>query len=988
MRRFALFFFVVGCAPGSVGSELALASGAVAARFSEGGAVISTERAEALLRVSSLARGDAELALETDRRHVRSGDEVRVTLATGVVEWWRAAPLGLEHGVTIAERPPGEGPLVLEVETVGLAPHLRAEGVAELRAPSGAVAMTYGELVVLDAGGARIPSRMDVAGGRIVLRVDDADARYPLVVDPLVLAEEATLTPTTPRSNDNAGQGVSISADGSRAVVAAANATTIFLRSGTTWAVEATLRGARSAALSGDGTRALLGDSTGTDPTVFVRSGTTWTMERTFSASLTDAVALDADGTRAARVGDGVGAVEMYARSGTTWSQEGSFDFGTTSDPDAIAMSRDGATVVVGLPDDDPGGTTNGGRVRIYERTGSTWTVAATLAEGTPGSFRRIGSSVAISADGLRIVAGGPGQPGAGGTAGRAAVFVRGGSWTFEGALLAPDGSTNDALGTSVAISADGRIALVGAAGDEADRGSVRAFVRSGSTWSHDGAFLASDGVAGDALGTTISVSDAELRALVGAPDDGATDTGSARVLRIGGGPGWTCTLDAECGGGFCTDGVCCTARCDRACESCATNGTCTPSPSTTVCRASAGPCDPVAESCNGTSGACPADVRSPVGTTCRAATGACDVAETCDGSAACPADVRMPAATECRAASSPCDLPELCDGVAGACPVAGSSGVMPSGTSCRGSGGLCDVAEVCDGVTTTCPGDVLLPRDTPCGAVAGSCASPGRCTGSSPACMGSTPLPMGTVCLYASPANPCDLDDVCDGTSTSCPARFAAAGTICNDVVSGLCDTEDVCTGTSADCEPTFLAGTECRAASGECDSPEFCSGGGPLCPPDAVEAAGMACRTSVGSCDPAEVCDGLASSCPADVNDCVADAGTDTDAGAGAPDAGADAAIPPDAGSAVVATAGCGCRVAARRPAPLGLLALALLVLSTRARGGARARRRQRTDERASVRRGARPHQADIGPMSITRKPAALSSCAADALRAPLRQ
>ena len=57
-------------------------------------------------------------------------------------------------------------------------------------------------------------------------------------------------------------------------------------------------------------------------------------------------------------------------------------------------------------------------------------------------------------------------------------------------------------------------------------------------------------------------------------------------------------------------------------------------------CRAAAGECD-VAEACDGTNAACPADAFKDQNTVCRAAVDACDIAETCTGSgAACPDDV------------------------------------------------------------------------------------------------------------------------------------------------------------------------------------------------------------------------------------------------------------------------------------------------------------------------------------------------------------
>jgi len=83
---------------------------------------------------------------------------------------------------------------------------------------------------------------------------------------------------------------------------------------------------------------------------------------------------------------------------------------------------------------------------------------------------------------------------------------------------------------------------------------------------------------------------------------------------------------------------------------------------STAVCRPAAGTCD-VAESCDGSSDTCPADVLAPTGTTCRAAAGACDVAEVCTGlSGACPPDVFLPNNTPCDD-SNACTTPDSCQG-------------------------------------------------------------------------------------------------------------------------------------------------------------------------------------------------------------------------------------------------------------------------------------------------------------------------------------
>jgi hypothetical protein len=82
--------------------------------------------------------------------------------------------------------------------------------------------------------------------------------------------------------------------------------------------------------------------------------------------------------------------------------------------------------------------------------------------------------------------------------------------------------------------------------------------------------------------------------------------------------------------------GACCNATCDGFLAA------------GTECRAAASGCD-AAETCSGSSAACPDDALSAAGAVCRPATGECDVAETCDGASnACPADAFGPDEVAC----------------------------------------------------------------------------------------------------------------------------------------------------------------------------------------------------------------------------------------------------------------------------------------------------------------------------------------------------
>jgi hypothetical protein len=151
-----------------------------------------------------------------------------------------------------------------------------------------------------------------------------------------------------------------------------------------------------------------------------------------------------------------------------------------------------------------------------------------------------------------------------------------------------------------------------------------------------------------------------------------------------------------------------------------------------TICRAAGGGCD-LAEVCDGTSPACPADGFVPKSTVCRASAGLCDVAEACTGaSAACPADAFAPSTTVCRASAGICDVAETCTGSNAACP---PDGFLQASLACRPAVASCDAVEVCSGTSATCPPDAFLPASTVCRASTGTCDPAESCTGSGPTC-------------------------------------------------------------------------------------------------------------------------------------------------------------------------------------------------------------------------------------------------------------
>ena len=340
------------------------------------------------------------------------------------------------------------------------------------------------------------------------------------------------------------------------------------------------------------------------------------------------------------------------------------------------------------------------------------------------------------------------------------------------------------------------------------------------------------------------------------------------------------------------------------------------------VCRAdNLGGCD-VDEVCDGASGGpCPADVGVAANTVCNPSIGECDLDETCDGSsAACPVDAFVAAATQCTD-STPGDCDDAqCDG-AGACNQAWDTEIF--GYVCRAVADVCDVAETCDGIIGgACTADVVESAATVCRPSTDECDPQETCDGSSVTCPADDFLPNGTTCtddsldctndfcqsglcthpvqvagiVCRATTGPCDPEETCDGSSTTCPADALEPDTTVCRPSAGLCDPEEMCDGASAGCptDDREPGGTVCRPSTDECDPQEECDGVAALCPSDSfkpdgeactddgllcsndtcqtgvcshtAKTGGTVCRVSTDECDPQEECDGAALTCPAD--------------------------------------------------------------------------------------------------------------------------
>jgi MYXO-CTERM domain-containing protein len=229
------------------------------------------------------------------------------------------------------------------------------------------------------------------------------------------------------------------------------------------------------------------------------------------------------------------GAAYVFVRSGAAWTQQRKLvaTNGATGDGfgDSVALSGD--TAFVGAPgwDNTIVGFADMGATYVFVRSGTTWGQPQSLIASDGATGDHFGVSVALSNDTALI--GASSKKIYVGT-GAAYVFVRSGTkWTRQDEFVASDGAVGDSFGNSLALS--GNTALVAAAGKNSSTGAAYVFVRSG-TWTQQQKLLASDAATNDRFGSSVALSG--NIALVGASWKNSY-TGAAYVF-VRSGAAWT----------------------------------------------------------------------------------------------------------------------------------------------------------------------------------------------------------------------------------------------------------------------------------------------------------------------------------------------------------------------------------------------------------------------------------------------------------------
>ncbi|NOX75785.1 MAG: integrin [Gammaproteobacteria bacterium] len=212
----------------------------------------------------------------------------------------------------------------------------------------------------------------------------------------------------------------------------------------------------------------------------------------------------------------------------------------------ALSLSRDGNTLAVGAHGEDSNASgINGsqanntaegsGAVYIFTRSGSTWSQQAYLKASNTGAGDRFGIAMSLNSDGNTLAVGAFGEASnasgidgsqadnTAGASGAVYVFTRNdNTWSQQAYLKASNTDASDYFGVALSLSADGNTLAVGAyweasnasgvGGNQADNtaassGAVYVFSRSGSLWTQQAYFKASNTDAGDWFGIALSLS-------------------------------------------------------------------------------------------------------------------------------------------------------------------------------------------------------------------------------------------------------------------------------------------------------------------------------------------------------------------------------------------------------------------------------------------------------------------------------------------------
>lgn len=273
----------------------------------------------------------------------------------------------------------------------------------------------------------------------------------------------------------------------------------------------------------------------------------------------------------------GAGAVYLFVRAGvgSVWTQQAYIKASNAEAGDnfgqAVTLSDDGNTLVVGATGEDSAGSTQGegdnsasgaGAVYTFTRSAAVWSQQVYLKASDAAADDGFGNALSISADGSVLAVGASHEDDGANTNNGAAYvfsFAAATGWSEDQVLHASNAGTNDNFGASLALSGDGVTLAVGAPGEDSDgvgdnedaldSGAVYVFTDSAG-WNQPARIKPAFVEAGDQFGFSVAIGGAGgdiLAAGANREDGAATAVGGDALLNTAplSGAGYAFTRDA-----------------------------------------------------------------------------------------------------------------------------------------------------------------------------------------------------------------------------------------------------------------------------------------------------------------------------------------------------------------------------------------------------------------------------------------------------------
>jgi hypothetical protein len=218
------------------------------------------------------------------------------------------------------------------------------------------------------------------------------------------------------------------------------------------------------------------------------------------------------------------GSAYIFEKVGEVWTQTAKLTAsdGAVGDKFGFPAIDDNTIMIGSIFDDDKG--KDSGSVDIFEKIGGIWTEKGKIyaSDTTSGdSFGRY-----INIEGNRAIIGAVGADGREESSGATYIFEKNnGVWQQIARLTASDGQTGDLFGRTVKI--DGNTALIGAYGNDQDKGAAYIFEKVAGEWIETAKLTASDGVAGDLFGRSLTIEGDVVVVAARNNDDNGNNSGS-----------------------------------------------------------------------------------------------------------------------------------------------------------------------------------------------------------------------------------------------------------------------------------------------------------------------------------------------------------------------------------------------------------------------------------------------------------------------------